>query len=62
MCAMAKSPSQFLLLSEPTYIYYRYPVDPMDFTSNMRYFPRISPNSLEISPKFRANIQIQSLT
>ena len=28
----------------------------------MRYFPRISPNSLKISPKFRANIKIQSPT
>ena len=28
----------------------------------MRYFPRISPNSLKIPPKFRANTKIQSLT
>ena len=38
------------------------PLDPRDHPSNMRYFPRISPNSLRISPKFRADIQIQSLT
>ena len=36
------------------------PLDPMDHPSSMRYFPRISQNSLKISPKFRANIQIQS--
>ena len=28
----------------------------------MQYFPRNSPNSLKISPKFRANNHIQSLT
>ena len=28
----------------------------------MRYFPRISQNSLKIPPKFRANTQIQSVT
>ena len=33
-----------------------------DLSSNMRYFPRISPISLKISPKFRATIHIQSLT
>ena len=38
------------------------PLDPTDLPSNMRYFPRISPNSLKISPKFRANSLIQSLT
>ena len=38
------------------------PLDPTDLPSNMWYFPRISPKSLEISPKFRANSQIQSLT
>ena len=39
-----------------------YPIDPGDLPSNMRYFPRISPNSLKISPKLRATIHIQSLT
>ena len=38
------------------------PIDPGDLPSNMRYFPRISPNSLKISLKFRATIHIQSLT
>ena len=38
------------------------PLDPTDLPSNMRYFPRISPNSLKISPEFRANIQIQRPT
>ena len=38
------------------------PIDPGDFPSNMRYFPRISPNSLKISPNVRATIHIQSLT
>ena len=38
------------------------PLDPTDLPSNMLHFPRISQNSLKISPKFRANIQIQSLT
>ena len=38
------------------------PIDPGDLPSNMRYFPRISQNSLKISPKFRATIHIQSLT
>ena len=38
------------------------PLDPTDLTSNMRYFPRISPNSLKFSPEFRANIKIQSPT
>ena len=28
------------------------PLDPKDSTSNMRYFPRISPNSLKIPPNF----------
>ena len=37
-------------------------LDPKDFTFNMRYFPRISPNSLKIPPYFLANIQTQSLT
>ena len=36
------------------------PLDPTDLPFNMRYFPRISPNSLEISPKLRSNIIIQS--
>ena len=27
------------------------PIDPGDLSSNIRYFPRISPNSLKISPK-----------
>ena len=40
----------------------RHPLDPTDLPSNMRYFPRISPNSLKISPKFRANILIQRPT
>ena len=39
-----------------------YPIDPKGLPSNMRYFPRISPNSLKIPPKFRANTQIQILT
>ena len=34
----------------------------MDLPSNMRYFPRISPNSLKISPEFRANNLFQSPT
>ena len=38
------------------------PLDPMDHPSSMQYFPRISPNSLKISPKFRADNQIQSPT
>ena len=38
------------------------PIDPIDLSSNMWYFPRISPNSLKISPIFRANIQIQNVT
>ena len=38
------------------------PIDPGDLPSNMRYFPRISPNFLKISPKFRATTHIQSLT
>ena len=38
------------------------PLDPKDLQSNMRYFPRIYQNSLKISPKLRANSQIQSLT
>ena len=38
------------------------PLDPTDLPFNMRYFPRISPNSLKISPKLRANILIQSPT
>ena len=38
------------------------PIDPMDLPSNIRYFPRISPNSLKISPEFRANNPIQSPT
>ena len=37
------------------------PIDPTHLSSNMRYFPRISPNSLKISPKFRVDSQIQSL-
>ena len=37
-------------------------IDPKDLPSNMRHFPRISQNSLKISSKFRANVQIQSLT
>ena len=37
-------------------------LDPTDLPSSMRYFPRISPNSLKISPKFRAYIQIQRPT
>ena len=37
-------------------------INPGDLSSNMRYIPRISPNSLKISPKFRATIDIQSLT
>ena len=37
------------------------PIDPMDFSSNMRYFPRISPNSFKISPIFKVNIKIQSI-
>ena len=28
----------------------------------MRYFPRISPNSLKLSPKLRANVKFQSST
>ena len=36
------------------------PLDPTDLPFNMRYFPRISRNSLEISPKLRSNIAIQS--
>ena len=36
------------------------PLDPTDLASSMRYFTRISPNSLKISPEFRANLQIQS--
>ena len=38
------------------------PIDPKDPHSIMQYFPRISPNSLKISPKFRATIHIQHLT
>ena len=38
------------------------PLDPTDLPFNMWYFPRISPNSLKISPKLRANILIQSPT
>ena len=38
------------------------PIDPKGLPSNMRYFPRTSPNSLKIPLKFRANTQIQSLT
>ena len=38
------------------------PIDPKGLPSNMRYFPRISQNSLKIPPKFRANTQIQILT
>ena len=37
-------------------------IDPKGLSSNMRYFPRISQNSLKIPLKFRANTQIQSLT
>ena len=37
------------------------PIDPKVLPSNMRYFPRISQNSLKIPPKFRANTQIQSV-
>ena len=37
-------------------------LDPTDLPSSMRYFPRICPNSLKISPKFRAYIQIQRPT
>ena len=32
------------------------PLDPTDLPSSMQYFPRISPNSLKISPRFRADI------
>ena len=38
------------------------PIDPKGLPSNMRYFPRISQNSLKIPLKFRANTQIQILT
>ena len=38
------------------------PIDPGDLSSNMLYFTRISQNSLKISPKFRATIDIQSFT
>ena len=38
------------------------PLDPTDLPSNMRYFPRISPKSLKISPEFWSNIQIQRPT
>ena len=34
----------------------------MDPPSNMRYFPKIPPNSLKISPNVRANNQSQSPT
>ena len=44
------------------YLYILNPLDPMDLPSSMRYFPRISPNSLKISPKVRGNIQSQSTT
>ena len=37
-------------------------IDPKGLPSNMRYFPRISPNSYKIPPKFRVNTQIQSVT
>ena len=37
------------------------PIDPMDLSSEMRYFPRVSPNSLKISPIFKVNIKIQSI-
>ena len=35
------------------------PLDPRDLPYTMRYFLRISPNSLKISTTFRANIQTQ---
>ena len=38
------------------------PLDPKGLPSNMRYFPRISQNSLKIPQKCRANTKIQSLT
>ena len=49
-------------LGPTLYIYYINPIDPRDLPSKLRYFPRISPNSLKISPKFRATNHIQSLT
>ena len=38
------------------------PIDPKGLPSNMRYFPRISQNSLKIPQEFRAGIQTQSVT
>ena len=43
-------------------MYHLNPIDPRNLPANMQYFPRNSPNSLKISPKFRANNNIQSLT
>ena len=50
--------SLICLLQVPQHIVLN-PLDPTDLPSNMRYFPRISPNSLKISQKFRANTLIQ---
>ena len=38
------------------------PLDPTDLTAYMRYFPRISQNSLKIPMNFLADIQIQIFT
>ena len=38
------------------------PLDPMYFTSNMQYLPRLSTNFLKIPLHFGANFQSQSFT
>ena len=37
-------------------------LDPIDFTSNMQYFLKISLNSLKIPPNIGAFLQSQSVT
>ena len=39
-----------------------HPLDPTDSISSMRYFPRISQNSLKIPPNIRAYLQSQSVS
>ena len=59
---LLKRPAGGPFLDNITHLSPLNPIDPRDLPSKLRYFPRISPNSLKISPKFRATNHIQSLT
>ena len=61
MCTTGLSTNMYFQLHKKL-VYCLNSIDPRDGPSNVRYFPRNSSNSLKVSPKFRANIHIQSLT